>query len=131
MPEWASGACLLVRRDSLVALDGLDERFFLYCEDKDLARRLRDLGQHIVYEPGAIATHASGASTPGGGLVQVLAASRIAYARKHRGTVAATLERIGVGLGALTHAVAGRGGRARRRGHLAALAVAVRPPEPA
>jgi N-acetylglucosaminyl-diphospho-decaprenol L-rhamnosyltransferase len=124
-PEWASGACLLVRRTTLEALDGLDERFFLYCEDKDLARRALTLGQHVVYEPAAIAVHAGGASTPGGGLQSVLTASRIAYARKHRGPVAARLERVGIGLGALSHMAVPFGSRARRRGYGAALAVAL------
>ncbi len=125
-PEWASGACLLVRRTTIAALEGLDERFFLYCEDKDLARRARALGQHVVYEPNAIAVHTGGASTPGGGLQPVLAASRIAYARKHRGPVAARLEQLGVGLGAVSHLAVPFGGRARRRGYAAALGVAVR-----
>lgn len=125
-PEWASGACLLVRRSTLEALDGLDERFFLYCEDKDLARRACALGQHVAYEPAAIAVHAGGASTPGGGLQSVLAASRIAYARKHRGAVAARLERVGIGLGALSHMAVPFGGVGRRRSHAAALGVALR-----
>jgi GT2 family glycosyltransferase len=126
-PEWASGACLLVRRATLEALDGLDERFFLYCEDKDLARRARALGRHVVYEPAAIAVHTGGASTPSGGLQSVLAASRIAYARKHRGPVAARLEQAGIGLGALSHLAVPFGGRARRRAYAAALGVALRP----
>ena len=35
--EWVSGACVLVRRMLLEQLDGLDDGFFLYCEDTDLA----------------------------------------------------------------------------------------------
>ena len=42
VPEWISGACVLVRRSCLEALDGLDEGFFMYSEDTDFARRLRD-----------------------------------------------------------------------------------------
>ena len=37
--EWLSGACLLVRRSLLEQMDGFDEGFFMYCEDKDLCRR--------------------------------------------------------------------------------------------
>ena len=123
-PEWVSGACILVRRTSLEALEGLDESFFLYCEDVDLAKRLRGLGQRIVYEPAAVATHAGGASTPAGTMLPVLAASRIRYARKHLGRLAA-LDRIGVALGALTHAGLARGSQSRRNGHAHALAVAM------
>jgi N-acetylglucosaminyl-diphospho-decaprenol L-rhamnosyltransferase len=128
-PEWVSGACILVRRTSLEALEGLDESFFLYCEDVDLAKRLRGLGQRIVYEPAAVAIHAGGASTPAGTMLPVLAASRIHYARKHLGRLAA-LDRIGVALGALTHAGLARGGRSGRRGHAHALAVAMFGAEP-
>ena len=43
-PDWVSGACILVRRDALVELGGLDEGFFMYCEDIDLCRRLQVVG---------------------------------------------------------------------------------------
>ena len=34
--EWVSGACILLRRSLLEQLNGLDDGFFLYCEDTDL-----------------------------------------------------------------------------------------------
>ena len=130
-PEWASGACLLVRRSALERLDGLDDGFFLYCEDLDLCRRLRDAALEIRFEPGAVAVHEGGASAPRTSLLPVLAASRVRYARKHQSAPVALLERLGVALGALTHAVVARGGLAARRGHLRALAQAVSPgPQP-
>lgn len=39
--EWASGACLLVPMKTFEALNGFDERFFLYMEDIDLSWRAR------------------------------------------------------------------------------------------
>jgi GT2 family glycosyltransferase len=124
-PEWASGACLLVRRAALERLGGLDEGFFLYCEDRDLCRRIRDAGLEIRFEPGAVAAHEGGASAPRAALLPVLAASRIRYARKHHADYVAFLERLGIGLGALTHAVVSGGGLASRRGHIRALAGAL------
>jgi N-acetylglucosaminyl-diphospho-decaprenol L-rhamnosyltransferase len=121
-PDWVSGACLLVRRDALEALGGLDEGFFLYCEDIDLCRRLRNAGYDVRFEPEAEAVHEGGASTPRADLLPVLAASRIRYARKHQPSGVALVERVGVGLGALTHAFVTRGGAAARRGHLRGLA---------
>jgi GT2 family glycosyltransferase len=116
-PDWVSGACILVRRTLLEQLDGFDEGFFMYCEDIDLCRRVRDAGYGVRFEPAAVAVHEGGASTPAGSMLPVLAASRLRYARKHRGSVAAALERLGIALSALTHAVAARGGRSIRHGH--------------
>jgi N-acetylglucosaminyl-diphospho-decaprenol L-rhamnosyltransferase len=126
-PDWVSGACILVRRDVLAELGGLDEAFFMYCEDIDLCRRLRSSGYQLVFEPTASVLHLGGASAPRAGLLPALAASRVRYARKHRGRVVAFLERVGVGLGAATHALVGRGGRAMRAGHARALIAAARP----
>jgi GT2 family glycosyltransferase len=120
-PDWVSGACLLVRRRALEDLGGLDDGFFMYCEDIDVCRRLRDAGYSIVFEPAAEMVHEGGASSPPGRLLPVLAASRIRYAQKHRSRAAALVERAGVGLGALTHAALGRGGRAVRAGYARAL----------
>jgi GT2 family glycosyltransferase len=114
----------MIRRDALEKIGGWDEGFFLYCEDKDLCKRLRDAGYDIRYEPSAVSTHQGGGSAPRASLASVLAASRIRYAKKHRSRPAAFLERIGIGLTASTHVVVTRGGWAARAGHAASLAVA-------
>lgn len=129
-PDWISGACMLVRRELLERLGGFDEGFFMYCEDKDLCRRIRDAGFEVLYEPDAVVRHEGGASAPRASLLPVLAESRVRYARKHRGRVTAALERAGIGLTALTHMLVARGGRAGRAGHAASLlAVSRRRPE--
>jgi GT2 family glycosyltransferase len=120
-PEWVSGACILVRRAVLEQLGGLDEGFFLYCEDTDLCRRIHGLGLGLRYDPAATATHAGGASAPRAELLAVLATSRVRYARIHRGRAAAALDRVGIALGAFTHALASSQGRAIRSGHARAL----------
>jgi N-acetylglucosaminyl-diphospho-decaprenol L-rhamnosyltransferase len=124
--DWASGACLLVRRALLEQTEGFDEGFFMYCEDVDLCRRLWDAGQTVVYTPTVVCTHAGGASAPRWTLVRVLARSRIRYARKHYGRVRAMTYQVGVALNALTHVFAGRGIQGRL-GHARALATAIRP----
>ncbi len=125
--EWVSGACVMVRRDTLERLDGLDEGFFMYCEDKDLCRRIWDLGHSVRYEPDAVAVHHGGASAPRTALLPVLATSRVRYASKHGGPAMALLERLGVALWACTHVIAARGGRAARAGFARALLVAGAP----
>jgi N-acetylglucosaminyl-diphospho-decaprenol L-rhamnosyltransferase len=125
-PEWVSGACMLVKREALERVGGLDEGFFLYCEDLDLCRRIRDAGFEIAFEPTAIAVHEGGASAPRASLLPILAASRTRYAHKHQPRAAARLEQVGVALAALTHSVISRGGSSTRRGHLLAAHAAAR-----
>jgi N-acetylglucosaminyl-diphospho-decaprenol L-rhamnosyltransferase len=126
-PEWVSGACVMVRRSALEKIGGFDEGFFLYCEDIDLCKRLRDAGIDIRFVPEATAVHEGGASAPRASLLPVLATSRVRYAQLHQRRPVALLERLGIALGALTHAIASRGGRAARTGHLRAIRVAVSP----
>ena len=54
---WATGGCLLVRRDCFEELGGLDESFFLYYEDVDFCRRARRAGWSVWYEPDLRVTH--------------------------------------------------------------------------
>ncbi|MGH3004330.1 MAG: glycosyltransferase family 2 protein [Gaiellaceae bacterium] len=125
--EWVSGACVLVRREALERLDGLDEGFFLYCEDKDLCKRLWDAGYEVRFEPGALAQHEGGASAPRSALLPILAASRVRYVHKHSGFHVVVLERLGLALGALTHIVLSRGGSSVRFGHARSMRVALAP----
>ena len=57
-----TAACLLLRRNALQQVGGLDERFFLYAEDVDLCRRIVSTGSHLLFVPGAEVAHARGAS---------------------------------------------------------------------
>jgi GT2 family glycosyltransferase len=124
-PEWASGACLLVRRSALEGIEGLDEGFFLYCEDDDLCRRLWQAGHALRFDPDAICIHEGGGSAPRSSLLPLLTASRIRYAQKHRSVLGAALERIGLMLNGLTHFVVARGGIAARAGHARSIRVAL------
>jgi GT2 family glycosyltransferase len=54
---WVTGCCLLVRRECLEEIDGLDEDFFLYYEDVDLCRRARARGWSVWYEPALRVVH--------------------------------------------------------------------------
>lgn len=56
------GACLLVRRGVLLDLGGFDERYFLFFEEHDLARRLAAAGWTCDLVADARAEHAVGTS---------------------------------------------------------------------
>ena len=55
--DWLAGMFLLFRAESFRTVGGFDERYFLYCEDVDLCRRLGASGMKIVYDPRAAAVH--------------------------------------------------------------------------
>lgn len=54
---WVTGCCLLLRRDCLRDVGGLDEEFFLYYEDVDLCRRAQERGWSVWYEPNLAVIH--------------------------------------------------------------------------
>lgn len=69
--DYVSGAAILVPRAAWDMAGGFDDRYApAYCEDTDLAMRLRQLGWRVVYEPASVVAHfegvSSGTSTEGG-----------------------------------------------------------------
>jgi len=85
--DWLVGACLAVRARTAADLGLFDERFFLYSEELDLARRYRAAGWQVVYLPAAEVQHVEGGSSR-----QNLAArdrqfqaSKLAYIEKWHG----------------------------------------------
>jgi N-acetylglucosaminyl-diphospho-decaprenol L-rhamnosyltransferase len=125
--EWVSGACILVRTEALEAIGGFDERFFMYSEDTDLCRSLLNEGYEVWYEPSAVCVHQGGRSAPRAELLPMLATSRLRYMRKHFSPLVASLQRLGLALGAMTHMLASRQGPAMRSGYRAALRVLASP----
>ncbi len=59
---WVSGACLVARRAAVEQVGGLDERIFMYFEDNDWCRRMRQGGWEVWYNPRAQMLHIGGAS---------------------------------------------------------------------
>lgn len=61
-----NGAFMLARTDLLRRLGGMDETVFMYLEDGDLCRRVRDAGYRVRFVAGARAVHAGATSTARG-----------------------------------------------------------------
>jgi glycosyltransferase involved in cell wall biosynthesis/GT2 family glycosyltransferase len=59
------GACFMVRRSVLEAVGGFDTRFWLYSEEADLCRRVRDAGWRVEVAEDLVARHVGGASGEG------------------------------------------------------------------
>jgi N-acetylglucosaminyl-diphospho-decaprenol L-rhamnosyltransferase len=89
--DWCQSSALLVRREAAHEVGYLDPDFFVYSDEVDFARRLRDAGWHSVYVPQALAIHHEQLAT--GGLperrILELARGRDLYMRKHHSPSAA------------------------------------------
>lgn len=57
------GAFMLVRRETLQQVGGLDETFFMYGEDVDWCYRIKQAGWDIWYHPATYIVHYKGASS--------------------------------------------------------------------
>lgn len=55
--DYATGCCILTKRDVVERVGMLDESFFIYTEDADWCMRVRRAGYTIVYEPKAKVWH--------------------------------------------------------------------------
>jgi GT2 family glycosyltransferase len=55
---WVTGACLLVARDLLDSLNGMDEEFFLYYEEVALCARAAAARRPVVFDPTLSVVHA-------------------------------------------------------------------------
>jgi GT2 family glycosyltransferase len=61
--DYCSGASLLIRRDLFSKLGRFDERYVpAYCEDSDLAFRVRQAGLKVIYQPRSVVVHYEGIS---------------------------------------------------------------------
>jgi GT2 family glycosyltransferase len=125
-PDWLSGCCVLLRRDAVASVGGLDDGFFLYAEETDLFKRLAAAGWRAGYDPHATVRHEGQGSANPNATEPIRAASRVRYVRKHHGRTIAAFEGIGLALGSLTHAATWIRDPARARGHLAAARAALR-----
>ena len=85
--DWAQSAALMVRAHAARIVGGLDPDFFVYSDEVDLCKRLRDAGWSTLHVPAARAVHheqlAHGGS-PRRRIVE-LHRNRDLYMRKHHG----------------------------------------------
>lgn len=78
-----SGACLLVRRELFLQIGGFDPEIFLFYEDDDLCRRLRDAGHSLVHVHEAVALHGRGQSSPPSAARRFKARWHLAWSERH------------------------------------------------
>jgi GT2 family glycosyltransferase len=82
--DWTMAAAVLVRKEALAEVGGLDEDYFLFGEEVDLAWRLREAGWETWFDPAAEVTHVGGASH-GGRLYRENLRGHLRFFAKHQG----------------------------------------------
>ncbi len=65
--DFATGACMLVKREVFGKIGLFDEKYFLYLEDLDFCIRAKKAGFKIIYSPKAIIWHKNAQSAQGSG----------------------------------------------------------------
>jgi GT2 family glycosyltransferase len=132
--DWTTGAFMFVRREALASVGLMDERFFLYCEEVDFCRRIRDAGWQILHLPQLTILHHAGRERWNPRLHAQLAFARRQYMEKHFSRAHRATALAALGLGYALRAVLGgsddvsRSRRASARAALAALTGAALPP---
>lgn len=115
--DLVTGACMLVRREVLDAIGGLDPRFFLYFEEKDYCLRARRAGFGTYFDPSTEVIHTIGGSSRQDPMVTVVERCRSMrqYHDKHGGAATRLVLR-GLFLGGGLVRLAGALLRGDRRG---------------
>jgi GT2 family glycosyltransferase len=93
--DWAQSAALLVRTDAAREIGWFDPAFFVYSDEVDFCKRLRDAGWRTLFVPAAEVIHHEQLSTgavPERRIVE-LSRNRDRYMRKHHSAAAAAAVR--------------------------------------
>ncbi len=61
--DWATGCCMLIKREAILQVGLLNEQFFAYFEDVEWSLRVREKGFEIALAPKAFIYHEAGASS--------------------------------------------------------------------
>jgi GT2 family glycosyltransferase len=91
-----SGACLMVRRDAVEEVGGMDEELFMYYEEVDWCYRMKRAGWKVAYVPRAVVVHHIAQSVNKAGFrpYRAFHTSQYRYFRKHSPPPAWLLMRI-------------------------------------
>ena len=81
--DWVSGACMFVRRRAFDEVGGFDEDYWMYWEDADFCRRLKDRGWRTELCTKARADHRTGGSGRSEGTIRAFHSSAARYYARH------------------------------------------------
>lgn len=93
--DWVNGACMMTRRDVYERVGGMDPGYFMYSEELDWCRRVKDAGFQTIYLPSAQVLHHQGKSSEQAVTHRHINFNRakLRYFRKYHGRAATALLR--------------------------------------
>lgn len=82
--DWLGGACMAIPREVFLRLGGFDEEYFVYNEDVEFSRRVREAGLRLAVRTDIVVPHLStGSGDPRPRMVQMRGASMMKYLRRY------------------------------------------------
>jgi N-acetylglucosaminyl-diphospho-decaprenol L-rhamnosyltransferase len=93
---WVQSSAMMIRREAAEHVDWLDPDFFVYSDETDFCKRLREASWKILYVPAARAVHHDQMAQDASGAERRIVEyhrNRNRYARKHLGRIEAFLMR--------------------------------------
>jgi len=124
---WTQSSAMLVRRSAAAGVGWLDPGFFVYSDETDFCKRLRDAGWRILWVPAASAIHHDQLASDGDGAERRIVEfqrGRDRYMRKHHSPAAAAVVRV---LSAWSYLVRALVSRRERQRYLLHARQALRP----
>lgn len=94
--DWVMGACMLAPRQVVEEVGGMDEAYFMYSEELDWCRRIKDSGWRVVYYPEAQIIHYVGQSSDQAVVARHInfQQAKLRYFRKYHGRFPAGVLRL-------------------------------------
>ncbi|HMS33089.1 MAG TPA: glycosyltransferase family 2 protein [Ignavibacteria bacterium] len=88
--DWVTGAAMIIKKDEFIKSGGFDETYFLYYEDADICKRLKDAGFKNYFYPFSDIVHIKGENA-GADFVSVnyfnSKRSQLLYYKKHNNVI--------------------------------------------
>lgn len=98
--DWVKGAFMLVRKQVMDKVGGLDEKIFMYAEDVEFCYRVKKLGWEVLYTPITKIVHIGGASGITENTLLKEYEGLIYFYKKHKGSFQTLILRMLIKLGA-------------------------------
>jgi GT2 family glycosyltransferase len=83
--DWATGAAILIPAAVIREVGQWHDGFFMYSEETEYFRRIRESGRQIRFEPSAVVAHSGKGSGSSPALASLMTVNRVRYVERHHG----------------------------------------------